>query len=915
MVAASCFHFPVRLIHFARGCVTGVVLPLCLSARLFLTVPTLAAGIACGAEPAMAAEKPAEPRRTYNLPRGDASNTLRQFAGLLGRQVLFLSDKVKDVQTNALAGDYTPREALDRLLANTVLVAIEDEATGGFVVSRRIPAAPREEVGRDPKPQPKTMTPPIRSTKIRTWLARVALAIASVASAQDTTQSAKNSSTDDNVLVLSPFTVSSTGADRYRAGDALSAVRVRAKLIDTGSSISVLTRDLIDDVAPGRLFDVTRYVAGVQEGRFYNFLERAIIRGFQNDGRTVDNFLNNSGQNYDEALVERIEVSKGPNAILSPAGAPGGTINVVTKSPQFTARRVFSAQAGLYESQRASLDLTGPVEGVPQLAYRLIGTVQDSRREWSPDAHLRRKIIAPQLTYRLSDATEISFKMMYNDTWAASSPLYVLDSAVVGAGSSAEPRLDPALKLESRNGVPAWSGLHYQDTAANVQLTSTLNDHISIRAAVHTRRSNENSEQWGPLLKSLSNRYNPYTGVLTMDSTWSLDPATGNYVSTYSKYFDPASVGYETNKATAYWDHYTEGQVDVLANYHFPWATSQTVLGGAASQLTRRNSYSRAPSATGALTATEIMPLPAFDQLYQDNRSSSRIAQVYLNQRFGFRNDRIFLNAGILHYMAYTKARNALTNGPTSVLDSSKNMGMGSVVVKPMENLSVYASYSTNGSPVVANNVALWAQGKQFEYGVKSEFLDGRLSINAAHFQIEQTNVSTPNPARITDVNAPLTILSDLKNHGIEFEAIGSLTKQISIIAGYTHMKMRDALGRRVRVVADDAGSLLANYHFTDGPLKGFSASLGAVYSGEKAGDLPSPNFTPLGVPTQVSYYVPAYTLYNLNLSYSWKRTKLTLFVDNLFDKEGITQGGGVGGLGLSPAWRRNVRFSTSFEF
>jgi outer membrane receptor protein involved in Fe transport len=87
------------------------------------------------------------------------------------------------------------------------------------------------------------------------------------------------------------------------------------------------------------------------------------------------------------------------------------------------------------------------------------------------------------------------------------------------------------------------------------------------------------------------------------------------------------------------------------------------------------------------------------------------------------------------------------------------------------------------------------------------------------------------------------------------------------------------------------------------------------VYSGSKAGDLPSPNFTPLGIPTQVSYYVPAYTLWNLNVTYRWRRTTFALFVDNLFDKKGITQVGGIGGLGLSPAWRRNVRFSTSFEF
>ena len=139
---------------------------------------------------------------------------------------------------------------------------------------------------------------------------------------------------DSDIVVLPEFTVSAQSEDRYRSADAISAVRVRAPLIDTPSSLTVITRDLIDDVAPNRIFDVTRYVAGVQEGRGIQFQDRMIIRGFetQNGARTVDNFLQSAdADNVEESVIERIEVSKGPNAILSPAGAPGGSINVVTK--------------------------------------------------------------------------------------------------------------------------------------------------------------------------------------------------------------------------------------------------------------------------------------------------------------------------------------------------------------------------------------------------------------------------------------------------------------------------------------------------------------------------------------------------------------------------------------------------------
>ncbi|OHE87243.1 MAG: hypothetical protein A3G75_09485 [Verrucomicrobia bacterium RIFCSPLOWO2_12_FULL_64_8] len=131
-----------------RGFVSGVVLLLCVSARL-TTAPCVVAVCQSGALQAVAASERAEPKRAYDLPRGDAATTLRQFAGLCGRQIFFMMDKVRGEQTNAIAGEFSPREAIDRMLAGTSLIALFDETTGGVVVSRRPTSAPREEVGYD----------------------------------------------------------------------------------------------------------------------------------------------------------------------------------------------------------------------------------------------------------------------------------------------------------------------------------------------------------------------------------------------------------------------------------------------------------------------------------------------------------------------------------------------------------------------------------------------------------------------------------------------------------------------------------------------------------------------------------------------------------------------------------------------
>src|SRR6478735_2448495 len=101
-----------------------------------------------------------------------------------------------------------------------------------------------------------------RRSQPAAWLALSLLSVLPVAplAAQSPATPAAPPPADD-VVVLSPFTVSADNSDRYRATEAISAVRVRAALIDTPSSISVITRGLMDDIGPNRVFDVTRYVA------------------------------------------------------------------------------------------------------------------------------------------------------------------------------------------------------------------------------------------------------------------------------------------------------------------------------------------------------------------------------------------------------------------------------------------------------------------------------------------------------------------------------------------------------------------------------------------------------------------------------------------------------------------------------
>jgi iron complex outermembrane recepter protein len=818
----------------------------------------------------------------FRIPAGDAKDTLRLFAEQSGEQIVYLIDKVRGQRTRALQGRYTPLEALERMLADTRLLVRRDETTGAMTVVRR----------------PSVPAPPVQARSARS-------------------EPAPAPAVSDDIVELSAFTVSVHAADRYRVSDAISAVRVRAPLINTPSSISVITRDTIDDVSPTRIFDVTRYIAGIEDGRGIQFSDRQIIRGYESNGRTVDNFIQTGADNYEEALVERIEISKGPNAILSPAGVPGGSINVITKSPSFVPRRTLTGIAGRFDAQKITLDATGPLPTTIPLAYRLIASAQDTRRYWGDDIRLRRKALAPMLTWRLSDRTQLTLKLVGTEQWSFREPALIVDPGV-NLGTR-KPSLAPGFSSKGRNGIQPWSHVGTEIIDGSALLTSSLNERVSTRFAVNARRYFEDSKQQFLQTPSLIKRYHPATGVLTPDHVWEVDPATRTYSAIYSPLYEPHAIPVRGDiQETTLTSHTV--QHDVVFSARGDRFSAQTVAGWATSNSDQ----------TGRLWSGTLPPISLLAPLarhepqwqtspYADHRTRIRNWQIYANQRLGFFSDHLLLTAGVMHYDVSASFVNRVGDNANrlNVLDDSNLMWLGSVLVKPREDVSLYYSYSTNSSPTIVNDRPIWRDGQQHELGVKTEWFGQRLAANLAWFRIRQTNVSVPNPERQTNLEATEHLLADLGDHGVELEIAGGLTDNLSILAAHTELRLRDYLGRRVRAVADRNSALLLNYRFRTGLLNNLSLTLGVIYAGERIGDTTPVDITPLGVITQPSFRIPAYTIVNVGAAYRWKNYRFRLNVDNVFDDSGYLQqaGGRVSGTGLSTAPGINVKISAMVEF
>jgi iron complex outermembrane receptor protein len=235
---------------------------------------------------------------------------------------------------------------------------------------------------------------------------------------------------------------------------------------------------------------------------------------------------------------------------------------------------------------------------------------------------------------------------------------------------------------------------------------------------------------------------------------------------------------------------------------------------------------------------------------------------------------------------------------------------LAGALIKVLPNVSLYGSLSTNAG-ITANN-PLWQSGKQYEFGLKSEFFNQRLQFSFAHFQIAQSNVSTPNPLFNTGQSPVAFLLNDETSHGFEFNVVGGITEDLSVIASLTDQHLRDPLGRRIRNVPDQMSNLLLNYHFRAGALSGLSVFAGVHHMGNVAGETVSA-LTPLGVPEQPGFYLKPWTVLNVGSCYVWGRYRVNLNLDNALNSHFWWQP--ASRISVSPYPGATVRLTTAVQF
>lgn len=303
---------------------------------LFCAYALLAASVT------LAAETP----RTFDLPAGDAADTLRRFAQQAGREIVYPAEEVRGHQTNAVRGELLVNEALQRLLAGTALVAELDKQTGAYAVRKGV-ADPN--AGRPVPPPP----------------ARPAANPAPGAA--------------DEMIELSPFIVTEASQTGWVATETLGGTRLRTSFKDVPNQLETFTKEFMEDLGVTNLDDALIYAANAEnqselsespsnDGQFPASPGR--VRGL-GAGTLSRNFFPTNSQT-DNYNLDRATVASGPNAILFGLGSAAGILDATPARALMRNRYGFTLQYDSEYSKRATFDANVVI--VPgKLALRAMG--------------------------------------------------------------------------------------------------------------------------------------------------------------------------------------------------------------------------------------------------------------------------------------------------------------------------------------------------------------------------------------------------------------------------------------------------------------------------------------------------------------------------------------------------------------
>ncbi|ASW74975.1 ferrichrome-iron receptor [Chryseobacterium piperi] len=653
--------------------------------------------------------------------------------------------------------------------------------------------------------------------------------------------------------------------------------RLPLKTRDQIQSISVISYKVIEELGGLTVTDVAKNIPGVtQFGSYGGIRESMSIRGYRGvpvlkNGVQVDSDFRTGSMLTDMQGVESIQVIKGSAAVTQGIGdglgAAGGVINVVTKVPKFIDQTNVGFRYGSWDFYRPTIDFQRVLDAQGKVAVRLNAAYQDNN-SFRRFVHTDRIYVNPSIAIRPDDKTEIVMEMDY-----------MLNNTTPDRGTVNLAKGD----TEAIYRMPGRKFLGFSTDNARIETfnfsttaTRKLTDKLKLRAAFMS--SSYQSEIIGAALAPIDiknpNEFRKRTlarsdredlnKVLQFDFIGA-DVMTGFMKHTFQVGFDWR----ESNVTTTAYRAKTVDDINVLNEIN-------NIL---PSTIDRKN-FELLNNRQPVVAVTPTMGLMAQDVITFNK---------YIKAHLGIRYSRLI--------------------GSDKEATYAWNPSLG-IMISPIENMNVFGSYTSTTSLRLANN-PLFDGGtvgpsttKQWEAGIKSDWLNEKLRFNVTLFNINTDNLSYEILAGGTGAGAgtrtgKYAIAGELKRKGVEVELIGKILPNLQVMTGWAYVdaQYRNSpsfvSGSAPLNTPKNTANAWLNYRFDTDALSGLDVGAGIYYVGTRPVDdykyaaaaNAYVNGTQLG---EKPFNMPDYTTVDAQVGYTFKRgLGLRVFFNNIFDAVG----------------------------
>lgn len=665
-----------------------------------------------------------------------------------------------------------------------------------------------------------------------------------------------SSAQDSEVVRLGVYEVDASQDDGYRAVSTVSGTKTNVQLKDLSQNIQVLTRDLLDDFAAFNLDESMMLNASVTadsiaDGRYQ-------IRGFQSLQAKRNGITSSQEARFDSAVIDRVEIVKGPAAVLYGVTQPGGQVNFLTKNPQAKTQSSIRTAVGSFNFIRAEVDTTGPLIGDGQgVNYRLVAAYEDSEtHSWFHST--KKYVISPSVRWYLSE----------NTVWDSSLEVQSLDEVARRANPIQLPDRSGYLELPREfqpQGPESWYRSDVKILENSIQ--HQFNDKWSVRA-VHSWLDNdyEEDELVGGVLLGRGAANN---SQLRLDALNRIPHRRSNVF-----------------------------QIDLVGEFQTGSWTHKVVIGAEnehenlRQQAYRQNNFlfynpldGKAPLENLTLPASSTRPITAADFVRTQD-----VQGFYVLDHIASENGRFHATFGLRHDTIKIDST-FYNNNTTSSFENDDYSPMAGVLFKPLsdnDTISLYALYSESIFPnerTNPNGTGFPPQsGRGWEGGIKFDVNEGKVFGSVAAFEAYKTNIPNGDPN-----NPGFWILSgEQKSSGFEGDIVFAPNRnwQTVLSYAYTDAYITEDLdnpafvGNALASVPKNSFASWTKYEFSEGSLAGFYIGGGLVAKSESR---INPN------PVTAKLFNPAYSRVDLLIGWEGKfqghNLSINLNVKNLTDE------------------------------